>query len=302
MENVCGLELKVRGEGLIEDGLKKSNNLGEFTTTKDESLEQKAANENGIAKNDSIWGRTLRKVGYYVVILKLAALAACVPTASRLTSGPPHVVPPNAPPIISDWNSYEGVSEKRSAPHKGIDIGGWGYEGCKVIAPGDGIVAVAGRHPDGGGVVKIYHGKSRYGGKHREGYHFYSALYHLKEVFVKKWEKVKRGQELGYIDYEVIPNNKSGTPHVHFHGGKKKEEPFIPAEGWEIGFTRINPHYYWLGMRKYRKMRRELKKKGVKDKDIPPLSIHIFDPKLRESYPKSLITGFEGYTYVLKCD
>ncbi|MCH7914885.1 MAG: M23 family metallopeptidase [Deltaproteobacteria bacterium] len=132
---------------------------------------------------------------YLAVIFLLGSLFALPGCGPTLTSGPPHVTPPNAPPIISDWNSdisTDGVSI-REFVHKGIDIGGEKYRGEYVIAAADGIVSAAYWGTTGGWVVKIYHGVHKRFINHQNWapHHFYSVYAHCDELIVKKIKELR---------------------------------------------------------------------------------------------------------------
>lgn len=84
--------------------------------------------------------------------------------------------------------------------HKGIDF--TAPQGTPVYATGDGIIEIAGETGDGyGNHVVINHG---YG---------YETLYgHMVKVKVKKGEKVKRGEVIGWVG----STGKSTGPHCHY--------------------------------------------------------------------------------------
>jgi murein DD-endopeptidase MepM/ murein hydrolase activator NlpD len=106
--------------------------------------------------------------------------------------------------------------------HYGIDI--TAPSGTPIYATGDGSVKFVGRHGGYGNTVIIDHG---YG---------YQTLYgHMKTISVKKYNRVKRGEIIGYVGntglsraphvhYEVIYNNKKIDPVNYFYNDFTPEE------------------------------------------------------------------------------
>ena len=84
--------------------------------------------------------------------------------------------------------------------HHGIDLAG--PKGLKIYATGDGVVALTEVSKRGyGNEVLISHGFG------------YSTRYaHLQKIFVKKGEKVKRGQVIGLLG----STGRSTGPHLHY--------------------------------------------------------------------------------------
>jgi murein DD-endopeptidase MepM/ murein hydrolase activator NlpD len=88
---------------------------------------------------------------------------------------------------------------KRYRPHHGTDFGA--RRGTPLLAVNSGKVSFAGRMGGYGKVVKIKHG----GG--------YESLYaHQSRIRVKKGQKVKKGQIIGYVGN----TGRSTGPHLHF--------------------------------------------------------------------------------------
>lgn len=107
---------------------------------------------------------------------------------------------------------------KRWAMHSGLDFAG-SYYG-PVIATGNGVVKRAGRWGAYGNFIEIDHG---YGITTRYG--------HLKEIQVKKGQKVEEGQQIGrqgssgrstgqHLHYEVRFNNRALDPKKFIEAGK----------------------------------------------------------------------------------
>ena len=107
--------------------------------------------------------------------------------------------------------------------HNGIDFSG--PEGIGIYASGD------------GNVIKVERNKSGYGNNIiiDHGYGYKTRYAHLKDIKVKKGDKVKRGQEIGtmgntgkstapHLHYEVIKNNKTVNPINFFYNDLTPEE------------------------------------------------------------------------------
>lgn len=107
--------------------------------------------------------------------------------------------------------------------HNGIDFSG--PEGIGIYASGDGTV------------IKVERNKSGYGNNIivDHGYGYKTRYAHLKDIKVKKGDKVKRGQEIGtmgntgkstapHLHYEVLKNNKAVNPINFFFNDITPEE------------------------------------------------------------------------------
>lgn len=87
----------------------------------------------------------------------------------------------------------------RYRPHHGTDFGA--RRGTPLLAVNDGVVSFSGRMRGYGNVVKI---------KHKGGY---ESLYaHQSRRRVKRGQKVKKGQIIGYVG----STGRSTGPHLHF--------------------------------------------------------------------------------------
>ncbi|MDP8175260.1 peptidoglycan DD-metalloendopeptidase family protein [Phocoenobacter skyensis] len=105
------------------------------------------------------------------------------------------------PRITSRFNPYRRHPiTRRVRPHKGVDFGV--KTGTVVIAPADGIVStVAYQRRGAGKYIKIQHGKK------------YATVYmHLSRQLVKRGQRVKKGQRIGYSGN----TGRSTGPHLHY--------------------------------------------------------------------------------------
>jgi len=87
----------------------------------------------------------------------------------------------------------------RYRPHLGVDFGA--RRGTPLLAVNSGVVIFSGRKGGYGNVVKI---------KHRGGY--VSLYAHQSKIRVKRGQKVKKGQIIGYVG----STGRSTGPHLHF--------------------------------------------------------------------------------------
>ncbi len=84
--------------------------------------------------------------------------------------------------------------------HKGVDFSG--PIGAEIYATADGVITYAGYKRDGyGRKVKIDH-----------GYNYKTLYAHLSKYVVRRGQKVKRGQLIGYLGN----TGKSTAPHLHY--------------------------------------------------------------------------------------
>ena len=105
---------------------------------------------------------------------------------------------PAVGPITGVYGSQRILNGKPSRPHYGIDIAA--PAGSAVIAPTSGIIRLA--HKDmyfSGGTIIIDH-----------GYGLTSAFLHLKNLSVKKGQRVEQGQIIGTIG----STGRSTGPHL----------------------------------------------------------------------------------------
>ena len=112
--------------------------------------------------------------------------------------------------------------------HTGVDIAA--PEGTPVAATNDGRVVLASRLFLEGNTVIIDHGLG-----------LFSLYLHLKEIFVRKGQKIRRGQSLGLVG----ASGRAKGPHLHWgivlRG--KKVDPFslldvLGEKGWRRGLSK----------------------------------------------------------------
>lgn len=118
-------------------------------------------------------------------------------------------------PILKIWR-----------PHNGLDF--TAKTGTPIYATGDGVVTYAGRGSGFGLHVKIDH-----------GYGYETVYAHMSKMAVKKGQKVKRGQVIGYVGSTGL----STGPHLHYEVHYKGKP--------------VNPIYYFyrdLNAEDYEKM------------------------------------------------
>ena len=139
----------------------------------------------------------------------------------------------------------------RKNVHEAVDVVKKWYQADTVIAHSDGeviLVQTGKKHNPGstgnesyGNFIKI---------KHNDGY--YTLYAHLKEVYVKKNQKVSRGEKIGYMG---DTGNAYGV-HLHFEVRNKSDkridpEPYLdadlPKEERKILYQAYdNVKKYWL--------------------------------------------------------
>ena len=118
----------------------------------------------------------------------------------------------------SSYGHSRTINKKKAWDwHKGIDIAA--PAGTPVLAPNDGVVALAAHYPVQGGVVVLDHGQG-----------VLSAFLHLKTVSVKPGTEVAKGGLLGKIGSHGF----STGPHVHWgvyvHGDAVDPEAWLTRE------------------------------------------------------------------------
>lgn len=124
------------------------------------------------------------------------------------------------------------ITQYYSNSHKAIDIVKYYSSTCPIIAHTDGEVVWIQTGIKHDNNIPPHTNKS-YGNavklKHSNGY--YTLYAHMKEVYVKKGQKVKQGQELGYMGMTGIATGN----HLHWEVRKSNEErinpqPYINAD------------------------------------------------------------------------
>ncbi|MBN1364858.1 MAG: M23 family metallopeptidase [Syntrophaceae bacterium] len=83
--------------------------------------------------------------------------------------------------------------------HKGIDIST--RFGKAIVAPADGLVVVCGYESMDGNTIRIEHGHG-----------FTTAYLHLSKMQVKRGQRVKKGEIIGYVG----DSGRSTGPHLHY--------------------------------------------------------------------------------------
>ncbi len=142
-------------------------------------------------------------------------------------------------PIVSDCRStFGGTGIRRGAPHAGVDI--IAPVGTPVIAAADGEVISSHRHGKGGELVSLRHGDTGI-----------RTLYiHLNHRFVRKGDRVRRGQVIGTSGQT---GSRAGPyPHLHFEmyirDPKDPRYPDLVAGGTSDrdGVWSLNPHSFYV--------------------------------------------------------
>ena len=109
-------------------------------------------------------------------------------------------------PVPSTTRISSNFGRRWGRPHTGIDIPG--KRGAEIIAAGDGVVTFSGRMSGYGKVVVI---------KHANG--FATVYAHNRKNFVKKGQKIARGQLIGQIG----KSGKATGYHLHFEIRKNQK-------------------------------------------------------------------------------
>ncbi len=119
---------------------------------------------------------------------------------------------PLSHPVRGSYRYTSGYGGRRDPKtggwrkHNGTDMAG--PLGTKIVATGDGVVEFAGRQSGYGRLIKI---------RHKQGFETYYA--HLNRIFVKKGQKVSRGDKIGAMGN----SGRSTGVHLHYEiriGGK----------------------------------------------------------------------------------
>ena len=156
------------------------------------------------------------------------------------------VLPPNSPPIISDYRSRYGVlggSRSKPRKHGGIDF--YQAPGEKILAAADGkVYGVKKNDKCVGSQFAIFFGESPDGTK------LYATHMHVGKIHVKKGDLVKRGQHVADAGDLVKSSCGRGLEHLLFHMSKRRGTDSGSWGSWRFlgkpsGW--INPHKYWTG-------------------------------------------------------
>ncbi len=183
------------------DGFKSSSVIIETTKKLDQITSQLV-----------IQSKSFDKV--FEMVRNKAEMLACIPAIQPIEKGKGR--------IVSGYGIRFHPILKYRRMHWGIDISA--PTGTPIYATGDGVIKFVGRKGGYGKTCIINHG---YG---------YQTLYgHMKTIIAKRWQKVKRGEIIGYvgntglsraphIHYEVIYNNKKINPVNYFYSDFTPEE------------------------------------------------------------------------------
>jgi len=189
-----------------------------------------------------------------LVCLTMAGSAVLSCTATGLRT----VTPSDAPPDIS----YRMAND--SPAHRGITLGGRGFQGYEIIAAADGVVVFVSHDANRvGNHVRIHHGLDS------NQQSIYTDHYHISRELVKPGDEVRRGQTIGFMG-------------AHYHFIVLKEES--PKK-----FIALDPKDYWFGIDLYK----EELTRGLRTGSFV---IPCFDPNV--SYQKEPIR----FTYPAKCN
>lgn len=119
---------------------------------------------------------------------------------------------PLSHPVRGSYRYTSGFGGRRDPKtggwrkHNGTDMAG--PLGTKIVATGDGVVVFAGRQSGYGRLIKI---------RHKQGFETFYA--HLNRIYVKKGQKVSRGDKIGAMGN----SGRSTGVHLHYEiriGGK----------------------------------------------------------------------------------
>ena len=119
---------------------------------------------------------------------------------------------------------YQITQKYKKLTHKGIDVVKYKSQTCDIKAHTDGQVVMI---QTGQKNNKNAKGNASYGNfvkmKHPDGY--YTLYAHLKEVYVKKGAKLKKGDFVGYMGN----TGKSFGAHLHFEVRNTKDTRIDPT-------------------------------------------------------------------------
>ena len=154
------------------------------------------------------------------------------------------LLPPTAPPIISDFHSARGANQLlRPTRHQGIDISG--PAGMPILAAADGVVRDVEVADCWGPTIVIDHGLGF------DGKPLIAVYGHLGRLAVKKGQRVARGQPIATLgDNHGTYSCIVGIRHLHFQLGRKWRSGPKGSYWGHLRFlmdgdTGVNPHRYW---------------------------------------------------------
>ena len=139
------------------------------------------------------------------------------------------------------------ITQKYSGVHKGVDIGSLGGDNDYVIAHSNGVVIKVVKNKKNDVNAK---GDASYGNyikiKHSDGY--YTLYAHLDKVYVKKGDKVVKGQIIGYMGNTGVSYGK----HLHFEVRNTKDKRINPTKYLKIDLPSTNILYQVYDLKKKR--------------------------------------------------
>jgi murein DD-endopeptidase MepM/ murein hydrolase activator NlpD len=167
----------------------------------------------------NIQSTSLEKV--YEEALHTQALLACKPSINPLSPADPYW-------LTSTYGYRNDPFTGKRTAHQGIDLAG--PEGLDIHCTGAGtvVLAIMNRHGYGKEVVVDH------------GFGYTSRYAHLRDINVKKGQKVKRGEVIGtlgstgrstgpHLHYEIRKNNQAVNPFYFFYENLTSEEYMLLA-------------------------------------------------------------------------
>lgn len=133
----------------------------------------------------------------------------------------PSVLPINRNQFVlsSGYGNRRGRVSGNRIFHSGLDLAA--SEGTPVVATADGIVKYADWRSASGNFILIDH-----------DYNYASSYAHLQKIRIKKGDKVKRGEVIGYVG----STGRSSAPHLHYEV-LFKDEPQNPVNYYFMDLT-----------------------------------------------------------------
>ena len=137
---------------------------------------------------------------------------------------------------------YEGKNQitckYNALTHRGVDVVKYKHETTYIIAHTEGIVT---SYATGHVNDKKAKGTASYGNyvkiKHPDGY--FTLYAHLKSVYVKKGQKVKTGEKIGFMGN----TGKSYGSHLHFEVRNKKDKRIDPTKYLDSDLPSVKDTY-----------------------------------------------------------
>lgn len=175
-----------------------------------------------------LFNKTLSKMNHYIFVInydlkdatrfvnRALDLKKSIPTFSSMGKDTHMISPIENGKIVSDFGPRIHPILKVEKEHKGIDIAQ--KEGTPVKIVMDGEVVLTGKNKELGNFIKIKHNKE-----------LITVYAHLRDIYVKKGEKLKQGSVIGtvgnsglsesfHLHFEVIKNNVHQNPREWLKG------------------------------------------------------------------------------------